>query len=1082
VQCGGSSPPPPPSAFRFTQGISPLEGGEKEKKGSFKKMRRVYMKKIISLLSAIIPALVATVISCSDVTFENPNDPGSSSYIPRHITADSETGLELDGDGLFCSFGDVPMNAEKSISFTMQNMTKDRLQIINIELNGEHAGYFQLDKLELIDELSQDQTTDFHVTFSPTVYFEEFKGNISANLTIETSDPYAPVIVIELRGCCIVSKMQLEYKGKPIVRNSHVISSCALGESDEMTFIIKNTGHTCLHIFDDPVSETTVATGSVTKNFSVIQYPDTSVNEGDTTFFKVKFDPEEGMKTYAAMITIISNDEDSDFSFFINYSVSQKITHSEDTPYALLGSSVCIDGNIAIAGAKGCLTNSGSASIYQKGNEGSWSHADKLTPSESVVGDYFGNSVSINGDYAIVGALFDDDGGKNSGAVYIFKRDTNETWSQLAKLTASDGAENNNFGRSVSINGDYAIVGAYNDAENAVNPESAYIFKRNSDSDWSETKLAASDGNTGDSFGCSVYINGNYAIVGAKDDDDKGDNSGSAYIFKKIDDSNWIETKLTASDENTGDNFGCSVSINGDYAIVGARGDDDNGDHSGSVYIFRKNADDSWTETKLTASDAAAMNMFGQSVCINEKYAIVGSKNSITSGSAYIFLRDGNVWTELEKLTASDGDELDFFAESVSIDEGYAIVGARGDDAMGNLSGSVYFYTLPEKFPISVENQKLTASDAGGFGYSVSVSGEHAIIGAFGNISKDELFRTAYIFKKSGSSWNKTSKLTTSDIGTGFDWGDFVSINGDYAIAGSFHNDDKGEDSGAAYIFKRKTDETWAQTAKLTASDGAANDKFGYSVSIYGDYTVVGAFGDDDNGEDSGAAYIFKKITDDNWKETKLTVSGVSAGDEFGYSVSISGDHVIVGAPYDDDKMKDSGAAYIFRKNADDTWAQTAKLTASDGVISGYFGKSVCISGDYAIVGAPSPPWNNSNPGSVYIYERNSSGVWEQCAKFTSWNGAPGVCFGCSVSISGDNAVAGEKLKNYNGSNSGIAHLFHRDTHGSGLWVRENRLVAGDNAVSDQFGYSISIDGDNVLSGALGDNGYTGAAYFFRIY
>ena len=154
----------------------------------------------------------------------------------------------------------------------------------------------------------------------------------------------------------------------------------------------------------------------------------------------------------------------------------------------------------------------------------------KLTPSDGAVWDCFGYSVSISGEYAIVGAHYDNDKGNNSGSAYIFKRD-GTGWTEQAKVTASDGAAYDEFGRSIAISGDCAIVGAYYDDDNGSNSGSAYIFKRDNSS-WSEqAKIIANDGAVDDHFGCSVAISGDYAIVGVHCDDDNGNESGSAYIY-----------------------------------------------------------------------------------------------------------------------------------------------------------------------------------------------------------------------------------------------------------------------------------------------------------------------------------------------------------------------------------------------------------------------------------------------------------------------------------------------------------------------------------------------------------------------
>ncbi|MCH7498230.1 MAG: hypothetical protein IH971_10315, partial [Candidatus Marinimicrobia bacterium] len=172
-------------------------------------------------------------------------------------------------------------------------------------------------------------------------------------------------------------------------------------------------------------------------------------------------------------------------------------------------------------------------------------------------------------------------------------------------------------------------------------------------------------------------------------------------------------------------------------------------------------------------------------------------------------------------------------------------------------------------------------------------------------------------------------KILPADGAASDKFGESVSISGDYAVVGSFG-------AGSAYVFKRNST-SWTQEAKLLASDGFQGDYFGITVSISGDYAIVGAWGDDDNGSFSGSAYLFKR-TGTSWaQEAKLLPSDGAAGDQFGFSVSISGDYAVVGAPFDDDNGTESGSAYVFKRTGT-SWAQEAKLLPSDGAAGDWFG------------------------------------------------------------------------------------------------------------------------------------------------
>ena len=388
----------------------------------------------------------------------------------------------------------------------------------------------------------------------------------------------------------------------------------------------------------------------------------------------------------------------------------QKITATDRAFSDDFGISVSISGDYAIAGADGDDnsngTNSGAAYIFERGPDGTWTEAAKLLPNDGVRNYFSGHSVSISGDYAIMSAHEDDDNGLHSGAAYIFERGANDSWMQKPKLTPSDAGYSDIFGWSVSISGNCAIVGARGDGDNGANSGSAYIFERATGGTWSQrTKLLPLDGAIDDRFGSSVSISGDYAIVGARNDDDNVSNSGSAYIFHRSGDGTWLEqAKLTASDPGVSDQFGVSVSISGKYAIAGAR-DDDNGDNSGAAYVFERSADGTWPErAKLRAADGAYDDRLGLSVSISGNHAIVGAHadddNGDSSGSAYLFERSaGGTWSQLDKLTADDGTAMDSFGWSVSIDGGLAIVGAYNADN----GGSAYVYEgVPEPATLSL--------------------------------------------------------------------------------------------------------------------------------------------------------------------------------------------------------------------------------------------------------------------------------------------------------------------------------------------------------------------------------------------
>ena len=386
-----------------------------------------------------------------------------------------------------------------------------------------------------------------------------------------------------------------------------------------------------------------------------------------------------------------------------------------------------------------------------------------------------------------------------------------------------------------------------------------------------EIKLFPFIGAAGDAFGESVSISGDYVIVGAQGDDENGANSGSAHVFKRTGASWTQEAILLASDGALGDGFGGSVSISGDYAVVGASGNDDNGDRSGSAYVFHRTGTSWAQEAKLLPNDGTADDRFGASVSISGDYVIVGAflddEKGSYFGSAYVFSRTGTTWTQEVKLLPPDGAaEFNFFGMSVSISGDYAVVGAQGDDP--DNSGSAYVYKRTG--PFWAQETKLLPFDADSpinFGGSVSISGDYVVVGGPGD---DGRAGSAYFFKRTGTSWTQETRILASDGAAWDRFGNSVSISGDYAVVGAWFHDDNGDNSGSAYLFKR-TGSFWTQEAKLLPSDGAAGDIFGWSVSISGGYAIVGAYENDDNGTDAGAAYMYSGFTPPVGVEDEIT-------------------------------------------------------------------------------------------------------------------------------------------------------------------------------------------------------------------
>ncbi len=404
--------------------------------------------------------------------------------------------------------------------------------------------------------------------------------------------------------------------------------------------------------------------------------------------------------------------------------------------------------------------------------------------------------------------------------------------------------------------------------------------------------------------------------------------------------------KLTASDAATNAWLGNSVAVSGDTAIVGARIDECAAENRcGSAYIYRFNGVSWFEQQKLTAPDAAAFDEFAISVSVSGNTAAVGSLGDDCAagrdcGSVYIFRFNGTSWVLEEKLTASDADASDQFGVSVSLSGNMTVVGAvTADCAAGNFCGAAYVFRF--NGTSWVEEQKLTASDANPndrFGISVSASGDAIVVGTRNDdCLAGPLCGSAYVFRFDGTVWFEERKLSAFHPEAGEFFGRSVSVSGDTVVAGAPGDEcTTGSKCGSAYVF-RFDGARWFEEQKLIAPDAAPGDRFGTSVSLSGDMAVVGASSDDcAAGFTCGSAYVFR-FDGTKWVERqKLNASDAGAGDQFGRSVCVSGETAVVGAWHDDFAgCRDCGSAYIFNLSNSDCncngFADVCEIAGCDG-------------------------------------------------------------------------------------------------------------------------------------------------------
>lgn len=390
--------------------------------------------------------------------------------------------------------------------------------------------------------------------------------------------------------------------------------------------------------------------------------------------------------------------------------------------------------------------------------------------------------------------------------------------------------------------------------------------------------------------------------------------------------------------------------------------------------------------------------------------------------------------------------------------------------------GALTWSALPAaaQSPFAVQEAKLMATTPEQnrfFGLSVSLSGDRAIVGSFdGDGSTD----TVPVFVRSGDTWVLEDDLLPTDGASGDRFGNAVSISGDHALVGApGANSDGMLGTGAAYIFVR-TGGTWTQEAKLTAPDAEAFDFFGDSVTLSGDRAFIGANGADRGTATLGQVFVFVRSGSDWAFEGEL--SPLDTPNSFGDVIAFSGDRALVGASGDDDDPRNdpfaSGIGYVFIRSGS-TWTQEDKLTVPERTISAQIAFSVALTDDRAMLGAPG---EEDSRGAAYVFTRSGS-EWAQEARLVAAGTGQSERFGVSVALAGDRAFVGASQT---GQTPGAVYPFHR---AAGVWTEQALIAATDGLAGEGFGGNLSLSGDRLLISATEVDGEgqfnVGAAYVF---
>lgn len=772
---------------------------------------------------------------------------------------------------------------------------------------------------------------------------------------------------------------------------------------------------------------------------------------------------------------------------------------------------VAIDGDTALlgAGSDDCMAGDdcGAAYVFIRSN-GVWVEQTTLTANDASADDRFGGEVALSGDTALIGADQDQcaNGDDDCGAAYVFTRNAG-VWTQQQKLTAGiDAAANELFGMTVALAGDTAIVGApFDDCPTALDCGTAYIFVRDSGGVWNQqgSKLLAGDVETGARFGISVSIDGDTAVVGARDEDcTAGISCGAAYVFVRNGVAWSQQSKLTASLAGAADvadaEFGYSVSLSGDHVLIGAPSLTpcllNFGVCAPAAYVFTRFGT-VWSGRELISSNS--LDLLAAGVAVSGDIALVGASRDSTVGAVYLFTLQGGEWVQQQKIipggsvTQNLGVNLGISGNSIiaSASAGFAHVFDLDVDGDGLLNyfeqnnNALDFLDSDQDTNTVLDGQDDFDNDGLTNLAEQALGTNPQLVDTDGDGFDDLLEVNANTDPLNAQSNLLQVGLRADDRDVLDEFGVSVAVDGNTALIGSYRDDCvAGSDCGSAYVFVRGANGIWTQHSKLTAGvDAAAQDWFGFSVALEGDTALIGAYLDDcAAGIDCGSAYVFTRDTGGVWTQqgSKLTAAAdAMVDDRFGFSVALDSDTALIGAYLDDCAAGNNcGSAYVFTRDIGGVWTQQGgKLTASAAQANAQFGFGVALDVDTALVGANLDDCVAGNGcGSAFVFVRDSGGVWtQQGSKLTAGPDATSDDqFGSNVAIDGDVILVGAPKDFICETGSpvspcGAAYVFARNNN---VWSQQQRLLASDARPSDNFGVSVAVSGNTVLIGASLNN------------
>ncbi len=770
-------------------------------------------------------------------------------------------------------------------------------------------------------------------------------------------------------------------------------------------------------------------------------------------------------------VVIEVEDHDAQYPLMIDpiFTLQQRLAAADGSGGDFFGHAVALDGNTALIGAPYDNQSRGSAYVFVR-NGGTWTQQARLFAQDGGSFDYFGGAVALKGDTALVGAVYGPgSASSDQGAAYVFFR-VGTSWNLQQKLNADENTTTAQFGASVALNGNTALVGAYSYALPGTNNRAgaAFVFTRSNTLVWTQqARLTVAEGEYDDYFGIAVALEGDTALIGAPRHTVTTAGQGAAYVFTRNGTSWTPQQRILNTNPEVNERFGNAVALSGENALIGAYFSGP--DERGAAYSFRRSAM-GWTQTgTLLVPNPKKDARLGISVALSGDTAVVGAARGLFDNgddhrSAYVFVYSGE-WLPVRQLGSDLGVANDGFGYAVALEGETVLVGAYRTAVTAADQGAAYVLTLRDSR--HVEQQKLIAEDGKKddyFGSAVALGGDTLVVAAVGT----NIFRGAvYVFTRTGtpSEWRFQQKLTAPDGATGDNFGEAVALSGNTLLVGAPHSDGRGvANQGAVYAFMR-TGTIWQLTERpLTTSgaDAVTNLYFGQSIAVNGNLAVIGAPG---LNKSRGAVFVLTRAGEGAaWKqETKFTAPDGTDNARLGDSVALADNIVAAGAPYDTiNGNKDQGSVSLF--DLTNRTRQLPKLLAADGTASQRFGYAVALRGDTLAVGAPNQGFNGQ-VSATYVFRLENS-RWVQRQKLATSDGVTNNLFGQAVALSDDLLVVGALGGRPGGRyNQGAVYVYGMAEQ----WQFQQKLLPSNTVFDDLFGSALAISSDTMVAGALGD-------------